>query len=185
MTPAPSVRPSHLERLPLMAKISATLPVLAIVLAIGAHAPQAQAESTLGEIKTFAFDICPSGSVVADGALRPVSTYTTLYAVVGNNFGAGANAQSFMVPDLAGRAMIGDNETTVLGAKSGAVSAVLTFNQSPIGRGPRAAQVGAGDTSGIGAGVAPNPGASAVSTMPPYLALTQCIVTEGNFPIAP
>jgi microcystin-dependent protein len=109
-----------------------------------------------------------------------------MYAVIGNTFGAGPNAMSFKLPDLAGRAMMGDSETTVVGAKAGAATVGLTFDQLPIAEGRKAAHGdGGAATTRVVFGVAQEPNVTAVSTMPPYLALTQCVVTDGAFPSAP
>lgn len=159
---------------------------MAIALAIGVCAPQAKAESVIGEIKTFAFGYCPADSVGARGGTLSINTHTSMYAVIGNTFGAGPDAMSFKVPDLAGRAMIGVSETTALGAKAGAATVGLTFDQLPIAEGRKAAHGdgGAATTTTV-FGMDKEPNVTAVSTMPPYLALTQCVVIDGVFPPAP
>jgi microcystin-dependent protein len=169
-----------------MAKTSGYFPVLAIALAIGVCAPQARAEPVIGEIKTFAFNYCPTNTVEATGQTKSISRNTTLFAVIGNTFGVGPNAETFKLPDLAGRAMIGVSDTTVVGAKAGAAKVNLTRDQLPIVEGLKAAYAdGAGLTRTVVFGVAHHPNVSAVSIMPPYLALTQCVVIEGSFPTAP
>ncbi len=59
---------------------------------------QAQAVSPfVGEIETFAFAYCPSGWLVTNGQLVSVTTYSTLYNLIGTKYG-GDGVTTFALP---------------------------------------------------------------------------------------
>ncbi len=60
----------------------------------------------IGEICTFAFAYCPDGFVNADGRTLQVNQYQALYSLLGTRYGGVAN-QTFAVPNLTGRAVVG------------------------------------------------------------------------------
>jgi microcystin-dependent protein len=61
----------------------------------------------VGEIITYAGSTCPNGSVEADGSAVSRTTYSALFAVIGETWGDGDNATTFEVPDLRGRFLRG------------------------------------------------------------------------------
>jgi microcystin-dependent protein len=174
----------------LMAKITAPLFAFALCLGLSttplAHA-QTETDATIGEIKTFAFRVCPPNTMATDGRTLLVARNDALFLILGTTFG-GDGTVNFKLPDLAGRAIIGDTATTDLGAKAGVASTLLNMSQMPLGLGERPAAMRNGPvtlggrvTTGLTAVGAVEP----VVTMPPYLALRQCIVSDGVFPSLP
>lgn len=168
-----------------MAKLSPLR--LSFTLACGlAAAPMAGAQNaTLGEIKTFAFSYCPTETMPADGRLLSVNNDVVLYATMAATFG-GTDTTTFNLPDLSGRGMMGRSDTQALGKKVGAASAVLANNNLPLrlGAGVAMADPGTAPTAGGNSLRADGIG-TPVPTMPPYLALTQCISSNGTFPTPP
>jgi microcystin-dependent protein len=167
-----------------MAKIATSVTALALCLGLSA-APLAHAQNaTVGEIKTFAFDYCPSGALAANGDTLAVRQDTTLYTVTLNAFG-GNGTITFALPNLTGRAMIGKTDATAIGARSGAASTVLTVSHLPVVFGQRAALSDGPFSPSSALGLVQLGVSEPVPTMPPYLAMTQCIVNDGTFPTPP
>ena len=70
-----------------------------------AHAIRAiaSASSPTGAIQFFALDAAPDGWLVCDGRAVSRTTYATLFAAVGERFGAGNGSTTFNLPNLIGR----------------------------------------------------------------------------------
>ncbi len=60
----------------------------------------------IGEIKAFAFNWAPYGWYACNGMEYPVINNQALYAVIGNTYG-GTPGQTFKVPNLQGRIIVG------------------------------------------------------------------------------
>ena len=60
----------------------------------------------VGEIRPFAGTFAPANWHLCDGSLLSISTYDTLYTLLGTNYGGDGNT-TFGVPDLRGRVAIG------------------------------------------------------------------------------
>ncbi|MGZ3871487.1 MAG: phage tail protein [Mucilaginibacter sp.] len=60
----------------------------------------------IGEIKAFPFNWAPYGWFLCDGSSYPIMGYQALFAILGYNYGGVAN-QTFKVPNLQGRIMVG------------------------------------------------------------------------------
>lgn len=60
----------------------------------------------IGTVQTFAFNFCPRGWLPADGRLISISENTTLFSLLGTFYG-GDGRTTFALPDLRGRAAIG------------------------------------------------------------------------------
>jgi microcystin-dependent protein len=163
----------------LMAKITAPLFALALCLGLSTPPSAHAQDATLGEIKTFAFNFCPNITAAANGQKLTVVHNSALFTLLGTSFG-GNGTTNFDLPNLAGRAMIGKTDTTKLGDKAGASLTTLDLSHIPLGLGPRAAARDGGATPGTG--LVALGASAAVVTMPPYLAMTQCITTNGVFP---
>ncbi|AIY41594.1 Microcystin dependent protein [Collimonas arenae] len=56
----------------------------------------------VGEIRLFAFSRIPTGWLACDGSSQAISTYETLYALIGTTYG-GDGQQTFNMPDMRGR----------------------------------------------------------------------------------
>jgi microcystin-dependent protein len=99
---------------------------------------------------------CPYGYLPADGRILQVSQYQAVYAVIGNLYG-GSGPQTFALPDLRGRNIIGAGQGPGLtpvpvAQKGGAQSATLTANNLPPHTHP--ATFTGGPVSGINVSVA-------------------------------
>ena len=138
-------------------------------LMVGA-APAADAgmDDYLGEIVTVGFNFCPRGMMEADGRLLPIAQNTALFSLLGTMYG-GDGRTTFALPDLRGRVMVGAGQGPGLtdrrqGERGGTESDIA---------GPALAHDGGADPLGE---------STAGNNMPPYLALKQCIVTQGIYP---
>ena len=138
-------------------------------LMVGA-APAADAgmDDYLGEIVTVGFNFCPRGMMEADGRLLPIAENTALFSLLGTMYG-GDGRTTFALPDLRGRVMVGAGQGPGLtdrrqGERGGTESDIA---------GPALAHDGGADPLGD---------STAGNNMPPYLALKQCIVTQGIYP---
>ena len=133
-------------------------------------APSAQAgpDEYLGEILTVGFNFCPRGTLEADGRLLPISQNTALFSLLGTMYG-GDGRTTFALPDLRGRVVVGAGQGPGLterrqGERGGVETDVAA---------PALADTGDGDALGD---------SSVGNNMQPYLALKQCVVTQGIFP---
>ena len=79
----------------------------------------------------------PRGWLLCDGSAVSRTEYATLYAAIGDTWGAGDGSTTFNLPDLRGRAPIGAGTGSgltarTLGGKVGAESVTLTAAQSGL-----------------------------------------------------
>lgn len=63
-------------------------------------------DTYLGEIRPFSLDFAPKGWHLCDGAILPISENQALFALLGNTFG-GTSPNTFALPDLRGRCIVG------------------------------------------------------------------------------
>lgn len=145
-----------------MRRKSAITAALTGALIAAAPAAHAGPEEYLGEIITVGFNFCPRGTLEADGRLLPISENTALFSLLGTMYG-GDGRTTFALPDLRGRTIIG------------------------AGQGPGLPNYAIGQTGTTG--TLPNnskngtPNKAPTGGDPqPYLALKQCIVTQGIYP---
>ena len=68
----------------------------------------------------------PTGYLNCDGAAVSRSTYSTLYALIANTYGAGDGSSTFNVPNLAGRFAIGKSGTYALASTGGGTTSSFT-----------------------------------------------------------
>jgi microcystin-dependent protein len=90
-------------------------------------------DNYIGEIRPFAFGIVPRGWHKCDGSIIPVQQNQALFALIGNTYG-GITNQSFALPDLRGRSVVGSSNNDVnyrLGIQAGAETVALTTNNIP------------------------------------------------------
>jgi len=71
------------------------------------------AEPFIGEIRLFGFNFNPRGWALCNGALIPIAQNTALFSIFGTNFG-GNGSTNFGLPDLRGRAAIGQGNASGL-----------------------------------------------------------------------
>jgi microcystin-dependent protein len=107
----------------------------------------------------MATQFCPRYSLPADGRILPIALNTTLFSLLGTNYG-GDGVSTFALPDLRGRVPMG------VGNGAGDPDRVLAQRGRTV-KGKHASTVD--DPK--------NP----ILTLP-YLVLQPCIVTDGIFP---
>ena len=89
-----------------------------------------------GLIQMFGGSTAPSGYLICDGTAYSRTTYSTLYAIIGNSFGSGDGSTTFNVPDLRSRTALGAGTGTglssrILGSSGGEETHVLTVPEMP------------------------------------------------------
>lgn len=89
----------------------------------------------VGEIKTLGFGFAPRGYSLCAGQVLPINQNQALFSLIGTNFG-GDGIQSFKLPDLRGRAAIGQGQGAglqpyTLGQAIGAETVQVTVNNLP------------------------------------------------------
>lgn len=99
---------------PAAADSSTLIPSTAWVQAIAAQLQKAI--NPIGAVQYFAGSSAPTNWLIADGRAVSRSTYSALYAVLGNTYGAGDGNTTFNLPDLRGRVALGVDSTPVPGA---------------------------------------------------------------------
>lgn len=104
----------------------------------------------VGEIRLFPYNFAPQGWVFCNGASLAVGAYAVLHAVIGYQYGG--SGQSFNIPDLRGKVVVGTGSgpgltPRSLGQSGGSAGVSLTAQQVPTHtHGWRASRV-AGDSS--------------------------------------
>lgn len=169
------------------------------------------AEPFLGEIRVFAGSYAPVGWELCAGQLLSISENEALYTLIGTIYG-GNGVTTFGLPDLRGRVPVHQGSlpgggTYVLGTPGGVEQVTLTANQLPAhSHTPRATAAPDRTTPGdavwssqtTGAYQAANPSTAMKSqtvqevggslpheNMPPSLAVSYIIATNGIFPSRP
>lgn len=89
----------------------------------------------LGQIMAFAFNFSPKGWATCSGQVMSIAQNTALFSLLGTTFG-GNGSQTFGLPDLRGRAMVGQGNgpglTPVeMGQIAGVESVTLTTDNLP------------------------------------------------------
>ena len=87
-------------------------------------------EPFIGEIKPFAFSYVPAGYALCDGSILQISEHTTLFSIIGSNFG-GDGINTFALPDLRGRAPSGPAYPVHLGFPLGVEQVSLQESEMP------------------------------------------------------
>jgi microcystin-dependent protein len=89
----------------------------------------------LGTIFIFAGNFAPSGYQLCQGQLLPISQYAALFSILGTTYG-GNGTTNFALPDLRGRAPIGEGSgpglsAVALGQVGGAQNVAITTGNMP------------------------------------------------------
>ena len=86
-----------------------------------------------GSIMAWGTNTPPANWLLADGSAVSRSVYSSLFAVIGTQYGTGDGTNTFNLPDLRGRVPVGKNAGTfgTLGATGGAETHTLTVAQMP------------------------------------------------------
>ncbi len=93
-------------------------------------------DNYIGEIKIFNGYTAPSGWAFCDGSLLPIANYSTLYSVIGTNYG-GNGTTNFALPNLMGKVPVGTGQGPGLsknylsGTTAGVRTITLTANDLP------------------------------------------------------
>ncbi len=89
----------------------------------------------LGQITLFPFNFAPHGWALCEGQLLPIAQNTALFSLLGTYYG-GNGTSTFALPDLRGRAPIGQGQglglsSYPIGAQQGVETVALSSSQSP------------------------------------------------------
>ena len=94
--------------------------------------------SMVGQIQMYAGSTAPTGWLFCHGQAVSRTTYATLFAAIGTNYGEGDGSTTFNLPDFRGRVPVGVGQGTVedatwraLGAEGGTETVTLTESQLP------------------------------------------------------
>lgn len=129
-----------------------------------------------GEIMIAPWSVKPAGWALCDGSSLSTSTYSSLFNVIHYTFGG--SGASFNLPDLRGRAVIGDDDTLQpypIGTTLGSNSVTLAINDIPAHTHTVTGSPSTGSTGGAG---------FSASNYQPSLTLRWVISLFGSFPNA-
>ncbi len=84
----------------------------------------------IGEIRMFAGNFPPSGWMLCEGQLIPISENDSLFVVLGTTYG-GDGESTFALPNLSGRVPLHQGNGFVLGQADGVEAVTLTTQQIP------------------------------------------------------
>lgn len=110
----------------------------------------------VGMIIPVGFNFAPQGWFLCQGQLLSISEFEALFSIIGTTYG-GDGAQTFGLPNLQGRTMIGQGTSQfgsfVIGQTSGSVNATILTQNMPIHSHGVNAQAGPGSQGGPGNGL--------------------------------
>jgi microcystin-dependent protein len=89
------------------------------------------ADSFVGEIKLAGYNFPPRNWALCNGALLSISQNTALFSLLGTQYG-GNGTSNFALPDLQGRAAMGQGISNVIGETDGTESVTLSSGQYPV-----------------------------------------------------
>lgn len=162
----------------------------------------------IGEIRLFGFGFAPVGWALCNGQLLAIASNNALFSLLGTTYG-GNGTTTFGLPDLRGRAPLGQGQGAGLSPRSmgeaGGGEAVriqgaqlpghthtVAASSAATGKSPAGAlpaYTGGASSYGTTADLAMSPtmvggGGQGLplGTMPPYLVLNWCIAVEGVYP---
>jgi microcystin-dependent protein len=95
-------------------------------------------EPFIGQLLPVCLSYAPSGWLICDGSLLPISQYQALFSLIGTTFG-GDGVTNFAIPDLRGRVPVGATlsggaQTLTphqMGEKGGTETVTLTVSEMP------------------------------------------------------
>lgn len=90
----------------------------------------------IGDLKTIPHDTIPSDWLLCDGSAISRATYSTLFSLIGTDYGIGDGSTTFNLPDLRGRVVVGSGtgsglSNRVLAATVGAETHQLSIAELP------------------------------------------------------
>lgn len=89
------------------------------------------AQPYIGEIRMFAGNFAPSGWLLCNGQLLPISQYDTLFNLIGTTYG-GDGQTTFALPNMQSRIPVHQGNGFVLSETGGNEDITLTSNQIPV-----------------------------------------------------
>lgn len=99
--------------------------------AVNVTIPYLQAYSPpVGSLFQYAGSTAPAGWLLCQGQLLTISSYPSLFNVIGNVYG-GNGVTQFALPDLRGRVAIGSGGSYSIGSTGGSETCTLTVNEMP------------------------------------------------------
>jgi microcystin-dependent protein len=109
--------------------------ILSVLMVASALVRPAIAQPFIGQVVLFTGNFAPLGWVDCDGSLLPISSYETLFSLIGTTYG-GDGQTTFAVPDLRGRAVVGRGQgpglsNYVIGETGGTENVTLTAASMP------------------------------------------------------
>ncbi len=136
-----------------------------IINTAGAVPGTSLSDDLAGEVVPFLGQYAPAGYLFANGQLLPISQYSNLYSVIGTTYG-GDGTNTFALPDLTGKTIIGAGTSSLSGAQVG-IGATPGQDSTPLVSSNLPVPLG---------------GSIPISNQQPSLALTYLISPFGIFP---
>jgi microcystin-dependent protein len=128
-------------------------------------------DAFIGQVSMFGGNFATNGYLPADGRLLSIAEYDTLFQLIGTTYG-GDGQQTFALPDLRGRTVVGTGNGLTLGQTFGQEQTFLSEANLP---GHDHTLPGGGSTDPTGLGVA-------FDNTQPSIALNYLISLTGIFP---
>ena len=85
----------------------------------------------IGSVHIFAGSSIPAGFLPCDGSAVSRDTYSTLFSVIGTNFGPGDGVTTFNLPSLDGRVVVGSGNSYSVAQSGGEETHSLTASEIP------------------------------------------------------
>jgi len=131
----------------------------------------------LGQVSLFGGTFAPRGWAFCDGQLLPINQNSALFSILGTTYG-GDGRTTFALPDLRGRAVIGEGNgpgltSRPLGSRVGEETVTLSEAEMPVHTHTQSGIPG--ETYAAGGG-------QAHENMQPSLAMTRIISVVGTYP---
>lgn len=135
-----------------------------------------------GSIMAWGTNTPPANWLLADGSAVSRSVYSSLFAVIGTQYGTGNGTTTFNLPDLRGRVPVGRNGGTfgTLGATGGSETNTLAANNLPAHNHP-VTDPGHGHSVPMDAGNGAPAGHASEGSLGPAWALSKYIGTTGSY----
>ena len=138
----------------------------------------------LGEIRLIGFNFAPQGWAICNGQLLPINQNRTLYSLLGTTWG-GDGRETFALPNLGGRALIGASSGYKLGAAGGEVSDTLSTATIPSHTHTVNASTAPGSSPGPSSVLANSSGVNAYGSTPNSSMVPATITSAGKGQLHP